>query len=69
MSTLYEMEAPTMADRRIQKLEWDKQNTVMQSVKLNRNTDADILEYLADKSKQTIIKAAIREYMSNHPDA
>ena len=69
MSTLYEMEAPTMADRRIQKLEWDKQNTVMQSVKLNRNTDADILEYLADKSKQTIIKAAIREYMANHPDA
>ena len=58
-----------MADRKEQKAAWDKANTTMVPVKLNKNTDADILEYLADKSKQTIIKAAIREYMANHPDA
>ena len=69
MVPVYEMEAPTMADRREQKLAWDKENTVFVAAKLNKNTDADILEYLADKSKQTIIKAALREFIANHPDA
>ena len=48
--------------------EWDKKNTVMTSVKLVRSTDADILQFLEGKQKQTVIKAALREYMKNHKE-
>lgn len=48
------------------KKRWDKENTTFIKAKLNRNTDKDILEYLADKPKQTVIKAALREYIQNH---
>ena len=45
--------------------------TVMFSMRLQKSTDADILEYLAQqmekgKTRQGIIKAALREYMSKH---
>lgn len=41
---------------------YDKANTVQFKMKLNRNTDADILEWLdAQPSKQGAIKALIRE--------
>lgn len=49
--------------------EWDKKNAVMTSVKLLKSTDADILQFLEGKQKQTIIKLALREYMENHPSA
>ena len=48
--------------------EWDKKNTVMVSVKLVRSTDADILQFLEGKQKQTVIKVALREYMKNHKE-
>ena len=48
--------------------EWDKKNTVMVSVKLVRSTDADILQFLEGKQKQTVIKLALREYMKNHKE-
>ena len=48
--------------------EWDKKNTVMVSVKLVRSTDADILQFLEGKQKQTVIKLALREYMKNHEE-
>lgn len=44
-----------------------KEKTVMVSIRLQKSTDAEILEYLDGEAKQTIIKAALREYMSNHP--
>lgn len=47
---------------------WQKENTVMISMRLQKSTDADILEYMKDKKNQTVIKAALREYMKNHPD-
>lgn len=47
---------------------WEKENTVVISIKLQRSTDADILSYLNGKSKQTIIKLALREYMEKHPE-
>ena len=46
---------------------WEKENTAVISIKLQRSTDADILRYLDGQSKQTVIKAALREYMKNHP--
>lgn len=54
------------------KRKWQKENTTFIGVKLqNGETDKDILSFLQDqKSKgvgyQTIIKAALREYMANH---
>ena len=50
------------------KAAWDKENTVMTAIKLQRNTDADILQFLEGKQKQTVIKAALREYMKNHKE-
>lgn len=47
---------------------WMKSNTTMVSVKMLNKGDADILEFLRDKPKATIIKQALREYMSNHPE-
>lgn len=51
------------------KVKWDKDNTTMVSVKLQNRTDSDILQYLDGESRQTIIKAALREYMERHPKA
>ena len=47
---------------------WEKENTVVISIKLQRSTDADILRYLNGKSKQTIIKLALRGYMEKYPE-
>lgn len=51
------------------KRKWMKENTINVAAKLNKNTDSDILNYLEGKSNATIIKAAIREYMANHPSS
>jgi len=45
---------------------WAKENTVVYSLRFQKSTDADILEFLSDKPKQTTIKLALREYMANH---
>ena len=43
---------------------YDKQHTTTVLIKLNNNTDADILELLNNSgNKQGTIKAALREYM------
>lgn len=39
---------------------WDKENTVQISIKLQKTTDADIIAYLDGKSRQTVIKEALR---------
>ena len=48
---------------------WMKANTTMISVKMVNKGDADILQFLEGKQKATIIKAALREYMKNHPES
>lgn len=47
------------ADRR---LAWDKENTVRISIKLNKRTDADLLDFLegSGEPRQKIIKRALR---------
>lgn len=47
---------------------WQKENTVVLTMRLQKSTDSDILSYLKGKQKQTIIKAALREYMANHKE-
>jgi hypothetical protein len=45
---------------------FDAENTVRVSVKLNRNTDADLIALLAKaESKQGLIKAALRAWGKN----
>lgn len=49
--------------------EWDKKHTVMVTMKLNKNQDADIIKVLElAESRQGYIKEAIRAYM-NKEDA
>jgi hypothetical protein len=50
------------------KKRWDKENTVMVSIKFQKKTDGDIIGFLQDNAvgeitKQDIIKAALRMYM------
>lgn len=45
-------------------LKYDKQHTTTVLIKLNNNTDADLIQYLNNSgNKQGTIKAALREYM------
>lgn len=39
---------------------WRKENTVMLSVRLQKSTDLDILEYLQGRQAQTEIKKGLR---------
>lgn len=44
---------------------YDKEHTTTISIKLNNNTDADLIEYLDQSgNKQGTIKAALREYIN-----
>ena len=54
-----------MADTEAHK-KWMKENTVCIGIRLQKNTDADILAFLEGKKNQTVIKAALREYIANH---
>ena len=47
---------------------WQKENTVVITMRLQKSTDEDLLSYLEGKSKQTVIKAALREYIENHKE-
>ena len=50
------------------KRDWQKENTVFIGLKLQKSTDADILQFLDGKVKQAVIKAALREYIQNHKE-
>ena len=50
------------------KTRWMRENTTNLTVKFMHKSDADILAFLDGKTKATIIKQAIREYMKNHPE-
>lgn len=50
------------------KKRWDKENVLFVTTKLFATTDKDILDFLAGKPRATIIKAALREYITNHPE-
>ena len=55
--------------RNAQKAAWDRSNTTYRTIKLNYNTDADILDMLAKaNNKQGLIKKALREYRESHDD-
>lgn len=47
---------------------WSREKTVIVTMRLQKSTDADILEFLEGKAKQTEIKKAIRFYIAHHPE-
>ena len=50
------------------KEKWARENSTKITIKFLHKGDADLLEYLGKHAKATVIKAALREYMQNHPD-
>jgi predicted DNA-binding protein len=48
------------------KTRWMRENSTNLTIKFMHKSDADILAFLEGKTKATIIKEAIREYMENH---
>ena len=55
------------------KKRWDKENTIIFSIKLMKRTEPDIIEFLEKCQEQgisrgTIFKTALREYIANHKD-
>lgn len=59
--------AHTMADTQAHAT-WMKENTVKLSLRFQKSTDSDIIEFLDGRPKQATIKAALREYIENHKD-
>ena len=52
------------------KIRYDAKTAVYFSLKLNRNTDADIIEALeASPNKQALIKEALRAYIARKTEA
>ena len=49
--------------------QWVKDNTVFIGIRLQNNTDKELIEFLsAQTSKQGAIKTALREYVANHKE-
>lgn len=47
---------------------WMKENSKVFGVRVMKNSEEDIWNYLQGKEASTIFKAALREYMHNHPE-
>lgn len=50
------------------KADWMKENSKMYGIRVMKRTEPDIWEYLQGKEASKIFKAALREYMANHPN-
>ena len=51
------------------KADWMKENSKMYGVRVMKNTEKDIWDFLQGKEASKVIKAALREYMENHKEA
>jgi hypothetical protein len=50
------------------KKRWMRENSKIISFKVMNKSDADIIAYLKTVPVATTIKAALREYIQNHPE-
>ena len=50
------------------KKRWDKENTVLMTIKFQRKTDQDCIDYLEGNNRRNTICSALREYMENHKE-
>ena len=55
--------------RNKQKTAWNKENTVFIGIRLQKSTDNDIITYLQGKTKQAIIKKALRLLIKTESEA
>ena len=49
------------------KAAWMKENTSVSTIRINHNTDKDIIDYFGTKIPASVIKTALREYIKNNP--
>lgn len=56
----------TSEARKRANVKYDKANTKMFAIKLNKKTDADLFAFLEGGNVQTKIKFALREYLKNN---
>ena len=56
-----------MADSEAKKA-WTKANTYQFGVKLQNSTDADIIAFFAGKTRQQVLKTAIRYYIAHEAE-
>lgn len=50
------------------KQNWMKENSKVFGVRVMKNTEEDLWNYLQGKEASTLFKAALREYIKNHPE-
>ena len=50
------------------KRKWDAEHTFLISIKFQRKTDQDCIDFLDGKNKRDTICSALREYMENHKE-
>ena len=50
------------------KKKWMKENSKLIPIKFMKRTESDILEYLEDKPTATVIKNALRYYMTHEEE-
>ena len=50
------------------KKKWMKENSKIVPIKFMKRTESDILEYLEDKPTATVIKKALRYYMTHEDE-
>lgn len=50
------------------KRRWDAENTHKITIKFQKKTDQDIIDFLVGKNKRNIVCEAIREYMEKHKE-
>ena len=50
------------------KADWMKENSKMYGIRVMKKSEADLWDYLQGKQAATVFKAALREYIANHPD-
>ena len=72
MVAISEKGVATMSKDSQRKKDWDKKYMVFVAFKLfrateNGNNDQDVIDFLEGKNRSEVIKAALREYMKNHP--
>ena len=48
------------------KADWMKANSKVYGVRVMKNTEKDLWDYLQGKEAATVFKAALREYIENH---
>ena len=56
-----------MADSPAKKA-WQKNNTVLIAMRLNKNQDEEIIEFLHGKNVAGTMKLALREFMEKHTE-